>query len=68
MISIEYLCLAIIASDSTSAQKHELLRLALSWNRADIAANVIMNNDSDWDVRVATAERISFQKSPFSYS
>ncbi len=54
-ILIIYVYLACPGSDSTKTniqQKHEQLRLALEWNRVDIAKNYIMKNDRDWEVRI----------------
>ena len=41
------------ATNSTTGQnKHELLTLTLKWNRVDIAANFIMKDEQDWEVRI----------------
>lgn len=47
-------CVATSGNDSGKTdmtRKQEQLRLALEWNRIDIAKNCIMRNERDWEVR-----------------
>ncbi|CAF0790385.1 unnamed protein product [Adineta steineri] len=49
----KYLLLATSSSGQTKTnmqRKREQLRLALEWNRVDIAKNFIMKNDRDWEI------------------
>ena len=56
--------LATVSDDpdkTVRQRKREQLRLALDWNRVDIARNYIMTNARDWEVRTSNFfEEIDF--------